>query len=222
MTSVALQSTDGGYCQAVQRRLSRPLSVCLGRWVSPSWVTLADFAIGVLAAALILSGAYVAAVVAIQAFGVLSCVDGEVARLRRQTSQIGDYLDTMVDRTVEFAVLTASLVRCLALGQSWLPPAGFALLIGVGLLMLSSEKYRSVRHTGYPKRSLELPFLWVTSGSDARLLIVSLLLLAAARWPALLPPGLAVLAVVVYANLAYRLARIGVQLRERDRPETGA
>lgn len=215
MTSAALHAnaTDGGYCQAVQRRLSRPLSARLGRWLSPSWVTLADFVVGVLAVALVLTGAYVAAAVAIQAFGVLSCADGEVARMRGQPSRIGDYFDTMVDRVVELAVLAATLVRCLTAGPSWLPAAGFALLGGVALLMLSSEKYRSVHHEGYPKRDFELPFLWVTSGSDVRLLVVSLLLVVAAFQPGALPLGLAALAAVVHANLAYRLVRIGIHMR---------
>jgi phosphatidylglycerophosphate synthase len=211
MTSAAL--TDGGYCQAVQRRLSRPLSARLGRWLSPSWVTFADFAAGVLAVALVLTGAYIAAAVAIQAFGVLSCVDGEVARLRRQVSRMGDYFDTMVDRSVELGVLAAALLRGLAMGLPWLSSLGFALLGGVALLMLSSEKYRSVHHTSYPKRSLELPFLWITSGSDARMLVVSLLLVVAAVRPAALPLGLAALAAAVYANLAYRFVRIWLHLR---------
>ena len=41
----------------------------------------------------------------IQIFGIWSCVDGEIARLTKTTSRLGDFYDTMVDRIAEFLIV---------------------------------------------------------------------------------------------------------------------
>jgi phosphatidylglycerophosphate synthase len=83
-------------------------------------------------------------VLLIQVFGIFSCIDGEIARIQSRTSRIGDFMDTMTDRVTELALIGAC---AWSLGERVDPAseftAGFALLGGVFLLTISSEKFRS-------------------------------------------------------------------------------
>jgi phosphatidylglycerophosphate synthase len=111
----------------------------------------------------------------IQVFGIFSCVDGEIARIRDRSSGIGDFLDTLTDRVTELLLVAAiafSLGARVELGSAL--TAGFALLGGVFVLTTSSEKFRSVWGMGYPKRRLERLFGLFCSGSDSRLLMLSI------------------------------------------------
>jgi phosphatidylglycerophosphate synthase len=209
---VGKPTSDGLYCQAVQRRVSWPISQRLPARVSPNMVTAVDLVVGLLGAGLLAVGVDIPGVILVQVFGVLSCVDGEVARLRGAASPVGDFCDTMVDRVVELAVIIALTMRL----QRVLTDSIAAQAIGMGLLgatfllTLSSEKYRSAFKQAYPKRQLEGAFLWVSSGSDVRLLIMCLGVLLARLLdrPILLAAILGALAVVSSINLAYRLGLV--------------
>ena len=80
----------------------------------------------------------------------------------------------MTDRATE-AMLVFAMTMSLGtrLGGPWIWPVGLALLCGVWLLTVSSEKFRSSYRRGYPKRRLEPFFAWLSAGSDVRLLILS-------------------------------------------------
>lgn len=111
----------------------------------------------------------------IQVFGVFSCVDGEIARLRGEVSPLGDFLDTMTDRVTEAAIVIAMTVSIDAqIDGPFAWPVGSALLCGGWLLTVSSEKFRSIYQRAYPKRHLEPVFAWFSAGSDTRLLVLSL------------------------------------------------
>ena len=134
-----------------------------------------DLIFGVAAAMLVLFDYWLLGVVLIQVFGIFSCVDGEIARIQGRSSRIGDFLDTLTDRVVELLLVGAI---AFSLRDRMEDPAaltaGFALLGGVFLLTNSSEKFRSAWQMGYPKRRLEKLFGLFCSGSDSRLLILSI------------------------------------------------
>ena len=134
-----------------------------------------DLIFGVAAAVLVLLDHWLWGVVMIQLFGIFSCVDGEIARIQGRSSRIGDFLDTLTDRVVELLLVGAI---AFSLRDRMEDPAaltaGFALLGGVFLLTTSSEKFRSAWQMGYPKRRLEKLFGLFCSGSDSRLLILSI------------------------------------------------
>jgi phosphatidylglycerophosphate synthase len=203
--------TDGPYCALVQRRLSAPLSRRLAVRVDPGVVTAADAVVGLAAAGALAAGSEAIALITVQLFGVLSCTDGEVARLRAQVSKRGDFADTLVDRTVEVAFVCAVVVY-LADDMTGRAPfaAGLALLAAVALLTLSAEKFRSATHAGYPKRRLEGGFAWVSAGSDVRLMVLSAGVLAA--WATdesqVLLATVWALAAVAFANYAHRVVRV--------------
>ncbi len=116
---------DSYLAALVDRRLSRPVTRWLLGWpVTPSQVTVASLALGLVGAAGLATvsyGARVAGVLALVASIVLDCVDGELARARLQQSAAGARLDLVGDYVVHLAVFTGLGV---GLWRQGLPPAG--------------------------------------------------------------------------------------------------
>lgn len=216
-SSQSRSSAEGPYCRMVQRRISGPVSAALAPRLRSNAVTAIDLATGLAAAACVVAGAYVAAAVLVQLFGVLSCADGEVARLRDETSEVGDFIDTMTDRVVEVflvVAMVAQLERDCG-GALW---PGLFLLAGTLLLVVSSEKFRSAFGTAYPKGQWERTFAWISAGSDVRLLALTVALLVwtvAGSASALVV--IRVLAVAVCLNVAWRAFVLIRRLRGADR-----
>ena len=172
---LAKPESDGSFCYHVQRRISVWFSVRLARYIGPNAATGLDLIFGVAAAVLVLLDYWLWGVVLIQVFGIFSCVDGEIARIQGRTSRIGDFLDTVTDRVIEMLLVGAI---ALSLSNRIHPvsalTAGLALLGGVFMLTISSEKFRSAWQIGYPKRQLERLFCLFCAGSEVRLLMVSI------------------------------------------------
>ena len=182
-----------------------------------------DLIFGVAAAVLVLLDHWLWGVVMIQLFGIFSCVDGEIARIQGRSSRIGDFLDTLTDRVVELLLVGAI---AFSLRDRMEDPAaltaGFALLGGVFLLTTSSEKFRSAWQMGYPKRRLEKLFGLFCSGSDSRLLILSIGLVVSD----LTGDGLFLLwllwalAAAAYVNFLVRIGLVYRHFRAGDPPES--
>ena len=172
---LAKPESDGPFCYHVQRRISGWIAVRLARTLTPNAATAVDLILGIAAAMLVLLDHWLWCAMLIQVFGIFSCVDGEIARIRGRPSGIGDFLDTLTDRVTELLLVGAiafSLGARVESGSALI--AGFALLGGVFVLTTSSEKFRSVWGMGYPKRRLERLFGLFCSGSDSRLLMLSI------------------------------------------------
>lgn len=177
---LAKKSSDGTYSYLVQRRVSAYITrFCVRRGISASSATFIDLVFAIIASLFLYLGYSIAGVVFIQIFGIWSCVDGEIARLTKTTSRLGDYYDTMVDRIAEFLIvgtLMLSMYRVVP-DISW-GTIFFAYIGLVFLITASSEKYRSVFHENYPKNRVEPFFSWLCAGSDTRLLYLSLSIIA--------------------------------------------
>ena len=176
--TLAKPESDGVYCYHIQRRISVWFSVRLAGRLGANAATVLDLMFGVAAAMLVLLDYWLWGVVLIQVFGIFSCVDGEIARIQDRSSRIGDFLDTLTDRVTELLLLGAiafSLCeRVDRVDRESALTAGFALLGGVFVLTTSAEKFRSTWQMGYPKRRFEKLFGLFCSGSDSRLLILSI------------------------------------------------
>ncbi len=177
---LAKKSSDGTYCYLIQRRVSAYITrFCVRRGISASSATFIDLVFAIIASLFLYMGYSIAGVVFIQIFGIWSCVDGEIARLTKTTSRLGDFYDTMVDRIAEFLIvgtLMLSMYRVVP-EVSW-GTIFFAYIGLVFLITTSSEKYRSVLHENYPKNRVEPFFSWLCAGSDTRLLYLSLSIIA--------------------------------------------
>ena len=221
--TLAKPESDSFYSYHIQRRISAWFSVRLAGRMGANAATGLDLIFGVAAAVLVLLDHWLWGVVMIQLFGIFSCVDGEIARIQGRSSRIGDFLDTLTDRVVELLLVGAI---AFSLRDRMEDPAaltaGFALLGGVFMLTTSSEKFRSAWQMGYPKRRLEKLFGLFCSGSDSRLLMLSIGLVVSELTGngSFLLWLLSALAAAVYVNFLVRIGLVYQNFRAGDPPES--
>jgi CDP-L-myo-inositol myo-inositolphosphotransferase len=137
----------------VSRYLNRPLSVRISRQlvnysITPNQISLGSFLISILAAALFILGGYPALLLGgflAQLASIIDGCDGEVARLKFQSSPYGGWLDAVLDRYAD---------TCLLFGFMWHAYAdkmdnlillvGFMAIIGSFMLSYTADKYDSL------------------------------------------------------------------------------
>ena len=111
LASVVKNTDDGYVSQHLNRRLSLRLSSLLaGARVSPDRITVTAFVLSLGGAALLALPGYLAGLlggIVVQFSSVVDGCDGEVARLRQVASPRGGWLDTMLDRYADLAVVLA-------------------------------------------------------------------------------------------------------------------
>jgi CDP-alcohol phosphatidyltransferase len=116
------------------RRMSPPVTwLALRLGLSANSVTMVMIVIGlggVVVAALSGIATAAVAVVLIQVYLLLDCVDGEVARITRSTSARGVYLDRLGHYLVEGGLMVALGVRAAGDDQTWII-VGMAAALGV-------------------------------------------------------------------------------------------
>lgn len=176
---LAKKASDGMYCYLVQRRISLYISIfCVRKGISANVATGIDMVFAVLAAWSLSQGYYLLGVILIQVFGLWSCVDGEVSRLSKTPSKLGDFYDTMTDRSAEFLIFAGVLYSLPLAASDYSWGTLFFCYIGmVFLITASSEKFRSVYHENYPKSEHEAVFSWLCAGSDTRFLYLCIAIL---------------------------------------------
>ena len=144
---------DGHLDRLISRRLSPVVTrLLLPTPVTPNVVTVFGTAVGVAGGLLIGSpgtAGIVAGVLCLLASGVLDCSDGELARLRGESSRLGHVLDVAGDTLVAVALLAGIVLRLTASGQfpGW--PALLALSLGVAggfTVITASEVTEARRH----------------------------------------------------------------------------
>ena len=120
-----------------------PYSKYIARWAarrgwSPNAVTTLSMAIGMLAAAAFATGeraGLIAGAVLLQAAFTFDCVDGQLARYTRTFTRLGAWLDSIFDRSKEYAVFAGLAIGSAHAGDDvWL-------LAGAALAL------QTVRHT---------------------------------------------------------------------------
>ena len=201
---------DGFVSRHLNRHLSRPLTRLLVRvGISPNAVTLIAFVLTLVAATLLALGtvaalALVAGGVLVQAASIVDGVDGEVARASLRTSRAGDFLDTVLDRVGDAAVVAG-----LAVAAGLHTATSIALAAALfGSLQVPFVKASYRASFGVP---LPAPPSRIGFGRDARLLLVALAAVT-------LQPFWGLVAVAVLANLeAARRFAVGWRSRP-DRP----
>lgn len=216
--NLAKAESDGMFCYHIQRRISCIISsYCHSIGISANTATFIDFCFAVGAALCFYLHYFFVGALFVQLFGLWSCVDGELARLSGKPSILGDFYDTMVDRSAELII-----VASLFLAFRALPPVAywdlliFAYMGAVFLITNSSEKFRSAYHRNYPKKTVEPLFSWLCAGSDIRLLYLSIgAIWFAATGSAVVLSGLIlIMTIALYINFIFRLWKI-LQLNEQ-------
>lgn len=102
------KASDGPVSRAINRPLSTRVSMALADLhPSPMLLTLLTSALGFIAAFLLQAGYGIAGGVLAQFTSVLDGVDGEIARLQFRESASGHFLDGLLDRLVDTALIAA-------------------------------------------------------------------------------------------------------------------
>ncbi len=92
--------------EIVYRRFSKPLAKFLSRYnINPNLITIMAGIIGVLAGFIIFLGRIYEGIVIILVSQILDCVDGDLARISEKVTRSGGYLDRVLDRFVDGAIV---------------------------------------------------------------------------------------------------------------------
>ncbi len=134
----------------VSRYLNRPLSVIFSRHlakvdITPNQISLFSFLCSLLAAGLFALGGYFALLlggVLAQFASIIDGCDGEVARLKYQSSDFGGWFDAVLDRYADAFLLFGLTWHLLAVkGNGWVLFTGFMAIIGSFMLSYTADKY---------------------------------------------------------------------------------
>jgi choline kinase/phosphatidylglycerophosphate synthase len=134
----------------VSRHLNRPLSVRISRrlvnyGITPNQISLFSFLCSVLAAGLFALGGYLALLLGgflAQFASVVDGCDGEVARLKFQTSAYGGWLDAVLDRYADALLLFGLTWHAYAdQTDSLILLTGFLAIIGSFMVSYTADKY---------------------------------------------------------------------------------
>ncbi len=189
----------------VARYLNRPISVQISRYlvqrdVTPNQISLFSFLCSVLAAGLFALGGYVALLsggVLAQFASIVDGCDGEVARLKYQSSDFGGWFDAVLDRYADAFLLFGLTWHLLAVEvNGWILFVGFMAIIGSFMLSYTADKYdnlmRERLQTG-GKAGLRM-------GRDVRVFLVFLGAVAN-----MVLPVLVLIAVVMNVEILHRI-----------------
>jgi phosphatidylglycerophosphate synthase len=164
----------------VSRYLNRPVSTRVSTVIaplplSPDMVSFVALALGVAAAVFLGLGRGIAGGILVHVGSIFDGVDGELARLKLRARPSGAFLDGVLDRAADAAIMAGLGVWALA-GSS--DRATLLLTVaataGAMLSMASKDRIAALGLPPAPERRLA----WLLGGRDGRLLIVAACALA--------------------------------------------
>ena len=178
---------DGFVSRHINRKISLRLSELLVNRITPNQATLISFLVGIFSAILNLFSIPLAGLV-YQISSILDGIDGEIARASLRTSKFGGWLDSVLDRYVDFLfLLTLSFVSSLN-NLEWIV-ACFA-MFGSFMVSYTTERYKGAffsdfysdfdfRFPGKRDERIFLIFIFCLFSFLGKLVIVTLLALIA-------------------------------------------
>ncbi len=109
LQSLSKPHEDGFVARYLNRPVSRQITRMLVQTpISPNGISLMSFTVGIIGAIMFCLGGYIWTVLAglvIQLSSVIDGCDGEVARLKFQSSKFGGWFDTILDRYADTAIV---------------------------------------------------------------------------------------------------------------------
>jgi phosphatidylglycerophosphate synthase len=159
---------DGYVSRYINRRLSNPVASLLARtWITPNQVTWAAFVIALLSFFGFFFGWNIAGGLLAQLSSIVDGVDGTLARLKNSASAFGGFLDSVLDRYADIAIvlgLTLWSVSNEVYPGIW--PVGFA-AIGGTICVSYSRARIGVEHRHLFDRGIQS-----LASRDIRLLLI--------------------------------------------------
>ena len=189
----------------ITRYLYRPVSgpiarILAGTPVTPVQVTWVSGALAIGGAIAFADGRLALGALLSLAGVITDCVDGDLARLTGRGSKHGAYLDSVLDRWTDAAMI-------LGLGAS--DPERFGILAGIAVMSSLITSYTRAR-----AQSLGVDTPEGVGGRDARILILSFAALAGQ-----VAVGLVIVATLGIVTSLHRARNAGRALRRLDRAE---
>jgi len=146
---------DGFISRHLNRKISTKISELLVDYLSPNQATLLAFFVGIVSSILVFYNLAVAGIV-YQLSSVLDGIDGEIARASLRTSKFGEWMDSILDRYVDFSFLLAVAVQYFSFyqkygfGEKGMVALVMFALIGCVMVSYTTEKFKaSYRKSAY-------------------------------------------------------------------------
>ena len=168
------KNTDGPVSQILNRPISLRISkLLLKTGITPNQITIFSTIIGLIGASFFVSGEYFYLIlggIIIHIHSIVDGCDGEVARLKLRQSKYGGWLDSVLDRYVDAAIILGLVYGYWSIhGDITIWIIGFFALIGSFLNSYTSDKYDSIfKDEGMEKSSK------FRMGRDVRLLLITI------------------------------------------------
>jgi len=199
--------TDGPVARYLNRRVSRRITYLIVRnnlAVTPNQVSLVSFLLALLSSYLYLAKLPAIAGVLVQLSSIVDGVDGELARVRGLQSRRGAFLDSVLDRYADVAIVVSAALYSTQLLGFWVVPV--ALLALAGDLLVSYVHLRGEHDLGvHPALVGRVP---AVASRDVRLFVVFLASLAEPLVPGSLGYSLVVLATLTHSYSALKVVQL--------------
>jgi len=131
---------DGWVSKLINRKISTKISEYLVDYLTPNKITFLTFLLGIFSAAVVWLSIPLAGIL-YQISSILDGVDGEIARASMRTSKLGGYIDSVLDRYVDFSFLLALACVIHPSYKFWIIIA-FA-IFGSIMVSYSTERYKA-------------------------------------------------------------------------------
>nr|MDO8062905.1 CDP-alcohol phosphatidyltransferase family protein [Candidatus Freyrarchaeum guaymaensis] len=206
------QSWDGIVSRSLNRRISRPIARFLSkhRVVTPNQVTVLSFLVSLLSPIAFYFGIQLLGGILAQLSSILDGVDGDLAKMTGKTTPFGGFLDSVLDRYADVAILAGmGLYGFFFEGLKYSP--AFCLLAILGALMVSYSRAASERIPGF---SFQSPISNYLANRDVRLFIIfiaSILSFVSVAFSIMIPVisySLIVIAAITNLTVARRLLEV--------------
>lgn len=168
------KDTDG----PVSKILNRPISLRISKMliktgITPNQISVLSFVIGLAGASFFFIGEYFYLIlggILIHIHSIVDGCDGEVARLKLRQTKYGGWLDSVLDRYVDAAIILGLIYGYWSInGDVTIWIIGFFAIIGSFLNSYTGDKYDSIfRNEDMTKRSK------FRMGRDVRLLLITI------------------------------------------------
>ncbi|WP_457754376.1 bifunctional L-myo-inositol-1-phosphate cytidylyltransferase/CDP-L-myo-inositol myo-inositolphosphotransferase [Thermococcus sp.] len=166
-------SGDGFISRHLNRKISTRISSFLVDHVTPNQMTVVTFLLGILSALMNFISVPLAGIL-YQISSILDGVDGEIARASMKTSRFGGYVDSVLDRYVDFAFLL-TLAYVTIKEPLWWAIAVTA-IFGSAMVSYSTERYKATYGSDIYKEISTMRYL--IGKRDERIFLTMLFCLA--------------------------------------------
>ena len=168
------KNTDGPVSKILNRPISLRISkLLLKTGITPNQISVLSTIIGLIGASFFFNGEYFYLIlggIIIHIHSIVDGCDGEVARLKLRQSKYGGWLDSVLDRYVDAAVILGLVYGYWSVnGDITIWVIGFFALIRSFLNSYTSDKYDSIFKDGEMEKSSKFRM-----GRDVRLLLITI------------------------------------------------